>query len=147
MSAQSDEFEHHFAAAVLLHGQTPDVFELRVTRLAYGGSLRRQRQRPCARSELRMTLEILKDWAPTRGLKWHAATSSRPARRRGASATETLTRRELRIAQTLASGKTTREAAAALILSPKTIEYHLRSIYGNLGVSSPGRVGFGDRVA
>jgi DNA-binding CsgD family transcriptional regulator len=31
---------------------------------------------------------------------------------------------------------TTREAAAALFLSPKTIEYHLRSIYRKLDVRS-----------
>ena len=36
----------------------------------------------------------------------------------------------------LAEGRTTREAAAALFLSPKTIEYHLRSVYRKLGVNS-----------
>jgi DNA-binding CsgD family transcriptional regulator len=36
----------------------------------------------------------------------------------------------------LAQGATTREAAAKLFLSPKTIEYHLRSVYGKLGVRS-----------
>ncbi len=36
----------------------------------------------------------------------------------------------------LASGKTTREAAAALFLSPKTIEYHLRHAYQKLGINS-----------
>ena len=54
---------------------------------------------------------------------------------------ETLTRQELHIAQFLASGKTTREAAAALFLSPKTIEYHLRSVYGKLGIGSRGELG------
>jgi DNA-binding CsgD family transcriptional regulator len=36
----------------------------------------------------------------------------------------------------LASGRTTRQAAAALFLSPKTIEYHLRNIYRKLGIGS-----------
>jgi DNA-binding CsgD family transcriptional regulator len=36
----------------------------------------------------------------------------------------------------LAEGRTTREAAAALFLSPKTIEYHLRHVYLKLGVYS-----------
>ncbi|WP_324277996.1 helix-turn-helix transcriptional regulator [Blastococcus brunescens] len=36
----------------------------------------------------------------------------------------------------LAAGRTTREAAAALFLSPKTVEYHLRHVYQKLGVSS-----------
>ena len=47
-----------------------------------------------------------------------------------------LTRQEFHIAQVLASGTTTREAAAALFLSPKTVEYHLRNVYSKLGVNS-----------
>ena len=47
-----------------------------------------------------------------------------------------LTRQEFHIAQVLAAGKTTREAAAALFLSPKTVEYHLRNVYSKLGVNS-----------
>ena len=33
-------------------------------------------------------------------------------------------------------GKTTRETAAALFLSPKTVEYHLRHVYQRLGIHS-----------
>jgi DNA-binding CsgD family transcriptional regulator len=36
----------------------------------------------------------------------------------------------------LAGGRTTREAAASMFLSPKTIEYHLRNVYRKLGVSN-----------
>ena len=36
----------------------------------------------------------------------------------------------------LARGKTTRETAAALFHSPKTVEYHLRHVYQKLGVHS-----------
>jgi len=36
----------------------------------------------------------------------------------------------------LAEGRTTREAAASMFLSPKTIEYHLRNIYRKLDVRS-----------
>jgi len=42
----------------------------------------------------------------------------------------------LQIALSLAEGRTTRETAAALFLSPKTIEYHLRSVYRKLSVGS-----------
>ncbi|MGA8416180.1 MAG: AAA family ATPase [Candidatus Dormiibacterota bacterium] len=141
--ATDDEFEHHFDNAVKLHVQTPDVFELGITRFAYGGRLRRQRQRTRARDELRMALEIFEGlgaqpWAEmTRG---ELLATGETARRRDASATDTLTRQELRIAQILATGRTTRETAAALFLSPKTIEYHLRSIYGKLGISSRGEL-------
>jgi len=36
----------------------------------------------------------------------------------------------------LAERRTTRETGAALFLSPKTVEYHLRSIYRKLDISS-----------
>jgi DNA-binding CsgD family transcriptional regulator len=42
----------------------------------------------------------------------------------------------MQIATLLAQGKTTREAAAAVFLSPKTIEYHLRHVYRKLGINS-----------
>jgi DNA-binding CsgD family transcriptional regulator len=35
-----------------------------------------------------------------------------------------------------AAGKTTREAAAAIFVSPKTVEYHLRHVYEKLGIRS-----------
>jgi DNA-binding CsgD family transcriptional regulator len=47
-----------------------------------------------------------------------------------------LTPQELQIALLLAGGKTTRETAAALFLSPKTVEYHLRHVYQKLHIHS-----------
>ena len=47
-----------------------------------------------------------------------------------------LTPQELQIARLLADGRTTREAAAAVFLSPKTVEYHLRHVYEKLGIRS-----------
>ncbi len=36
----------------------------------------------------------------------------------------------------LAQGRTTRQAAAALFVSLKTVEYHLRGVYTKLGIGS-----------
>ena len=47
-----------------------------------------------------------------------------------------LTGREQEIAELVAAGRTNREVAQQLVLSPRTIEAHLRSIYGKLGVRS-----------
>jgi DNA-binding CsgD family transcriptional regulator len=58
------------------------------------------------------------------------------ARRRVPSTVDELTPQERQIAQLLAEGRTTRQAAAALFLSPKTIEYHLRHVYTKLGIAS-----------
>ncbi|HEX3752481.1 MAG TPA: helix-turn-helix transcriptional regulator, partial [Streptosporangiaceae bacterium] len=64
------------------------------------------------------------------------AATGETARRRDQSAVSELTPQELQIALRIAGGQTTRETAAALFLSPKTIEYHLRNIYRKLGISS-----------
>lgn len=47
-----------------------------------------------------------------------------------------LSRRELEVAELVASGITNREIAAILFVSEKTVEAHLRHIFGKLGVSS-----------
>ena len=47
-----------------------------------------------------------------------------------------LTAREREIAELVAAGRTNREVAEQLVLSPRTIEAHVRNIYGKLGVRS-----------
>jgi DNA-binding CsgD family transcriptional regulator len=137
--AGEEKFEARFQDALLLHQQTADAFEAACTRLAYGARLRRARQRIRARTELRASLEIFerlgaRPWSAfARG---ELVATGETARRREASTRDQLTPQELHIAQLLAAGRTTREAAAALFLSPKTIEYHLRSVYRKLGVKS-----------
>jgi DNA-binding CsgD family transcriptional regulator len=63
-----------------------------------------------------------------------SASAGRLQQRRDRSTVNDLTPQELQIAALLAAGKTTRETAAALFLSPKTIEYHLRRVYQKLGI-------------
>jgi DNA-binding CsgD family transcriptional regulator len=142
--AAEDAFEPHFSEALRRHSRTPDVFETGRTHLAFGERLRRSRQRVRAREQLGAALEIFqalgsRPWAALTEAELEA-TGAR-ARRRDPSTLDELTSQELNIAQLLASGKTTREAAAALFLSPKTIEYHLRSIYRKLGVKSRDELG------
>jgi DNA-binding NarL/FixJ family response regulator len=56
------------------------------------------------------------------------ATGAR-ARKREVTSSEPLTAREVRVALLAARGLSNKEIAAALFLSPKTIERHLSSIY------------------
>ena len=58
----------------------------------------------------------------------------RAAREHGARGP--LTAREREIAELVAAGRTNREIAEQLVLSTRTIEAHLRNIYGKLGVRS-----------
>lgn len=137
----SDEstFEAFFEEALVLHGATPDVFEQARTRLAYGARLRRARRRVRARAQLRSALEVFDGLGahPWIGLaQSELGATGETARTRDAGALYQLTPQELQIALLLAGGESTREAAAALFVSPKTIEYHLRHIYQKLGVRS-----------
>ena len=47
-----------------------------------------------------------------------------------------LTERERDVATLVARGMTNRQVAAELYVSSKAVEYHLRNIFGKLGVSS-----------
>ena len=60
----------------------------------------------------------------------------RPAREPATGRLAPLTSREREIADLVAAGRTNREIAEQLVLSTRTIEAHLRNIYGKLGVRS-----------
>ena len=58
------------------------------------------------------------------------------ARQRRPATADGLTPQELQVAVIVAGGATNKEAAAALFVSPKTIETHLLHAYRKLGITS-----------
>ena len=137
MIAVDDSWERAFAEALELHERGLDVFEHARTRLALGARLRREKQRSRSRAELRLALETFErlgadPWAEQARVE--LAATGEHARRRDPSTLDDLTPQEFQIARLLAGGMTTREAAAAAFLSPKTVEYHLRNTYRKLGI-------------
>ncbi len=139
MLAPDDEVDDRFGAALTWHARTPDGFETARTRLVYGARLRRLRRRTEAREHLRAALAAFArlgatGWAEAASIELSA--TGLTAHRRETGPVDELTPRELQVGLLLADGRTTREAAAALFLSPKTVEYHLRHLYTKLGISS-----------
>ncbi|GAA1548373.1 helix-turn-helix transcriptional regulator [Kribbella lupini] len=131
--------EHAFETALRLHERTLDLFETARTHLAYGSWLRRVRRRVDARVQLRAAVGIFDHlgagtWADQAAGELKA--TGETARRREHSSADDLTPQERQVAQLLADGHSTREAAAKLFLSPKTVEYHLRKVYTKLGIHS-----------
>jgi ATP/maltotriose-dependent transcriptional regulator MalT len=47
-----------------------------------------------------------------------------------------LTSQELQVAQLVQQGLSNREIGGRLFLSPRTVEWHLRNVFGKVGVSS-----------
>lgn len=139
LTSRQDELDVHFGAALERHAHTLDAFETACTQLAYGARLRRARRRVDARPLFRDALATFQElgavpWAERAAVELEA--TGEVARRRDMSTVGALTPQELQIALLLVEGRTTREAAAAMFLSPKTVEYHLRKVYTRLRIRS-----------
>ncbi len=137
--ASGNRFASSFEQALEQHAGTPDAFEEARTQLAYGARLRRARNRKLARDQLRSSLETFelldaRPWIDR--ARAELAASGETVRRRDPNTIDGLTPQELQIAMLLAGGRTTRETAAAMFLSPKTVEYHLRHVYLKLDIHS-----------
>ncbi|WP_245642081.1 AAA family ATPase [Nonomuraea candida] len=107
--------------------------------LLYGESLRRRGRRREARERLRTAHELLSDLG-AQAFADRAAGELRAtgehARSRSSQASDQLTLQELHIARLVADGTTSKEVAAKLFLSPRTVDAHLRNIFRKLGLTS-----------
>ena len=131
--------EAHFRASLALHDTAARPFGRARTELAFGEFLRRARRRVDAREHLRAALDGCEAlgatlWAERARVELRA--SGQTARRRDPSTLDDLTPQELQIAQFVACGRTNRDVAAQLFLSPRTIDFHLRNVFRKLGISS-----------
>lgn len=109
------------------------------TQLIYGEWLRRRGRRNDARVQLGAAYEALSSMGlhafADRAARELGATGEH-ARPRKSTPLETLTTKELDIARRAAAGATSKEIAAALFLSPRTIDAHLRNIFRKTAVTS-----------
>jgi DNA-binding CsgD family transcriptional regulator len=136
--ADESDAEACFAAALEHLEALPAPFEVARTHLCRGERLRRAGRRTDARHALRAAIEAFdrlgaEPWA-SRARQELGATGATARRRREGTDRDRLTPHELQVALIVATGASNREAAAALFLSPKTIEFHLSHIYSKLNV-------------
>jgi DNA-binding SARP family transcriptional activator/DNA-binding CsgD family transcriptional regulator len=136
--AENGDHDACFAAALVHLDEVAAPFEIARTHLCHGERLRRGGRRTEARRALGRALDGFdrlgaKPWAARAQMELRA-TGATPRRRREGSDPDQLTPHELQVALIVARGASNREAAAALFLSPKTIEFHLAHIYRKLGV-------------
>jgi DNA-binding CsgD family transcriptional regulator len=116
----------------------PAPFEIARTHLCRGERLRRAGRRTAARRALRLAIDRFDRlgahaWTDRARVELRAS-GANPRRRHSGAGHDQLTAHELQVALIVANGASNREAAAALFLSPKTIEFHLAHVYRKLGV-------------
>ncbi|MFI7633679.1 LuxR C-terminal-related transcriptional regulator [Nonomuraea sp. NPDC049400] len=125
-----------FEEALRLHA---NPFESARTGLLLGERLRRAHRPGEARGHLRAAYETFQragaePWARRAQSELRAAGESAQAPHN--AALDALTPQELRIAGLVADGLSSKEIAAQLFLSPRTVEYHLYKIYPKLGIGT-----------
>lgn len=132
----AESSEDAFGEALRLH---TNPFEAARTALLLGERLRRAQRPGEARAHLRMAWETFEragagPWARRARGELRAAGESGQAPR--PAVLDALTPQELRIAGLVADGLSSKQVAARLFLSPRTVEYHLYKIYPKLGIGS-----------
>ncbi len=129
--------EDLFAEALAHLEGISEPFQVARTHLNLG----EQRRRAGRRTDARQALRIADAFEELGAKPWRAraeselrATGATPRRRRADADPDQLTAHELQVARVIAGGASNREAASALFLSTKTIEFHLTHIYRKLGI-------------
>jgi DNA-binding CsgD family transcriptional regulator len=107
--------------------------------LLYGEWLRRVNRRIDARTELRAAHDLFESIgmeAFAERARTELLATGEQVRRRTAETRTDLTPQERQIAQLARDGLSNPEIAAQLFLSPRTVEWHLRKVFGKLGIRS-----------
>jgi DNA-binding CsgD family transcriptional regulator len=137
--ALASDDEARYREAVERLARTRMRVELARARLVYGEWLRREGRRIDAREQLTAAFEVLEaigaEAFAERARRELAATGE-TVRRRTAHTRDLLTPQESQIARLAAAGHTNPEIGAQLFISPRTVEYHLRKVFGKLDISS-----------
>jgi DNA-binding CsgD family transcriptional regulator len=130
-------------ASVDVLRRSPALLERAHSLAELGAALRRAGRRAAAREPLAEALDLAARCGArplaARAREELKATGARP-RREWRTGVEALTPSELRVARLAAEGKTNREIAHALYVTPKTVEGHLARAYTKLEISTRGEL-------
>ena len=122
-----------FEMALADHDRAREPFERARTLLCYGATLRRAKRRGDARTALQ---EALTEFERLSTPLWAEKARSELARIGGRTRSGELTETERRLAELVAEGRSNKEVAAALYVTPKTVSTSLSRIYAKLGIHS-----------
>jgi DNA-binding CsgD family transcriptional regulator len=135
----ASDYEQHFRDALAKHASVPCPFVHARTVLCFGERLRRDRRYAEAATHLQDAAATFRRLDATPWLRRAIAeleATGENAPKSHAARSGALTPQEFRVAVQIGRGDTTREAAAALFLSPRTVDHHLQGVYRKLGLHS-----------
>jgi DNA-binding CsgD family transcriptional regulator len=143
---EGEPAERLYREAIERLGRTRIRTELARAHLLYGEWLRRERRRTDARAQLRTAHQMLEEMGMAgfaeRARRELQATGA-TARKRAATSDQRLTAQEALIARLARDGLSNPEIGARLFISARTVQYHLRKVFGKLGIKSRSQL---DRV-
>lgn len=135
-----EEAEPHFRAALADPAGDQWPFERAMVRLEFGEWLRRHRRVTEARTLLSAAFGVFerldaRPWTERAASEMRAAGVA-TGRTEPAHRIADLTPQQLEIARAAAAGLTNREIGAKLLLSPRTVGFHLHKIFPKLGITT-----------
>jgi ATP/maltotriose-dependent transcriptional regulator MalT len=137
--SEGADAESLYREAIERLSRTRQRADLARAHLVYGEWLRRESRRVDARGQLSRAYEMMVlmgvDGFAERARRELAATGA-SARKRTPETGNDLTAQETQIARLARDGLSNSEIGAQLFISPRTVEWHLRKIFGKLGISS-----------
>ncbi len=137
--ALAGEGEAVYGESIERLARTPARLELARSQLLYGEWLRRDGRRVDAREQLRVAREgfvaMGAEGFAERARHELLATGEK-VRRRVDETRDELMPQEARIARLARAGRMNPEIGAELLLSPRTVEWHLKKVFAKLGISS-----------
>jgi DNA-binding CsgD family transcriptional regulator len=136
---EGDAAERLYREAIERFARTRLRPELARAHLLYGEWLRREGRRVDTREQLHIAHEMFSAMGmeafANRARNELLATGAR-ARKRTVETRDDLTAQERQIAELARGGLSNPEIGARLFLSPRTVEWHLRKVFGKLGIRS-----------
>jgi DNA-binding CsgD family transcriptional regulator len=139
MLAEGESADLLYREAIARFGKTRMAVLVARSQLSYGEWLRRQNRRVDARNQLKPAYEALtRMGAYGFAARAHAEleATGEKVRPRSTPSSGELTPQEEQIAQLARRRRTNPEIGAQLFLSPRTVEWHLRNIFGKLEIRS-----------
>jgi DNA-binding NarL/FixJ family response regulator len=137
--ADGSDAGRHYQRALAAGADSPRLPDSARTELAYGEHLRRARRRVDARAHLRAAVTLFEELGASSAADRAAQelrASGETARRRDVSTAIDLTAQERNVTGLVRQGLSTKDVAAQLFVSPRTVDFHLRNVFSKLGVTS-----------